>query len=157
MILLDSTHDFCENEAMVLDIWLDTSSGPKWPRCNFRVPDTKVKNFFCNFMSWLDLSHDFWANDGLFVKIAATVLDICLDTSSGPKWPRCGLRVPEPIYLMVLQKMMACFLKLQLRLWTYGLIHLLGTSGPNIVSRSQTPRAKFFLRFTDFIGFILWF
>ena len=34
---------------------------------------------------------------------------------------------------------------------------LLGPSGPNVVSRSQAPRLKFFLRFYDFIGFISWF
>ena len=42
MILLDSSHDSCENEvlfvnieARVLDLWLDMSSGPKWPRFSF--------------------------------------------------------------------------------------------------------------------------
>ena len=53
MILLDSSHDFRENDglfvkiaARVLDIWLDTSSGPKWPKCSFWVLDPKVKKFF---------------------------------------------------------------------------------------------------------------
>ena len=42
MILLNSSYDFGENEvlpakieARVPDIWLDTSVGPKWPKCNF--------------------------------------------------------------------------------------------------------------------------
>ena len=115
-------------------------------------------------------SHDSWENDGLFVKIAAMVLDIWLDTSFGPKWPRCSFWVPDPkvitffeiswfywIYLMILEKMMACLWKLQLRFWTYGFIRLLGTSGPNVVSRCQTPRSKKYLRFHNFIGFISWF
>ena len=52
MILLDSSHDSRENEvlfvkviAIVLDIWLDTSFGPKWPKCSFYAPDPKVKKF----------------------------------------------------------------------------------------------------------------
>ena len=55
---------------------------------------------------------------------------------------------------MILEKMMASFLKFQLWFWTYGLIRLLGASGPDVVSGSQTPSSKFFLRFHDFIGFI---
>ena len=42
IIVLDSSHDFWENEvlfvksgAMVLDLWLDTSSWHKWPKCSF--------------------------------------------------------------------------------------------------------------------------
>ena len=31
--------------AMVLDLWLDTSSWPKWPKCSFKVPDPKVKKY----------------------------------------------------------------------------------------------------------------
>ena len=40
------------------------------------------------------------------------------------------------IHLMISEKMMACLWKLQLRFWTYSLIHLLGPSGPNVVSGS---------------------
>ena len=36
----------------------------------------------------------------------------------------------------------------------YGLIPLLGPSGPDVVSGSQTPRLKQFLRFHDCLGFI---
>ena len=49
------------------------------------------------------------------------------------------------------------FKKLELGFWTYGLIRLLGPSGPNIVSRPQTPKPSNFLRFNNSIGFILWF
>ena len=46
-------------------------------------------------MIWLDLSHDSWENVGLFLKIAATVLDIWFDTSSERKWSRCNFQVPD--------------------------------------------------------------
>ena len=39
----------------------------------------------------------------------------------------------------------------------YGLIPLLGPSGPDVVSGSQTPRSKNILRFHNLIGFISWF
>ena len=42
IILLHSAHDSGKNEALfvkirirVLDLWLDTSSGSKWPKCDF--------------------------------------------------------------------------------------------------------------------------
>ena len=36
----------------------------------------------------------------------------------------------------------------------YGLIPLLGPSGPDVVSGSQTPRSENILRFHNLIGFI---
>ena len=61
------------------------------------------------------------------------------------------------IQLTILDKMRSdCLWKLELRLWTDGLICLLGPSGPNVVSRHQTQRSRSFLRYHDFIGFILW-
>ena len=121
-------------------------------------------------MILLDLHHDSWENEVMFVKIAARVLDLWLDTFSGPKWPKCSFWVLNPkvkkffeiswfywIHLMILEKMRPCLWKLQLGFWTYGLIRLLGPSGPNVVSGSQTPRLRNFLRFHDFIGFISWF
>ena len=125
MILLDSSHDSWENEvlfvkiaARVLDVWLDTFSGPKWPKCSFWVLKPQGQEFFWDFMILLDSSHDSWENDGLFVKIAAMALDIWLDTSFGPKWPKCSFWVPDPkvkkffeiswfywIHLMILEKM----------------------------------------------------
>ena len=47
------------------------------------------QNFFLNFIMSLDSFHDSWENEVLFVKIEAMVLDLLLDTSSGPKWPKC--------------------------------------------------------------------
>ena len=53
MFLLDSSHDFWENEvlfvkigARVLDLWLDMSSDPKWPKFSFLASGPKVKIFF---------------------------------------------------------------------------------------------------------------
>ena len=54
-------------------------------------------------------------------------------------------------------KMRSCMWKLMVGFWSYGLICLLGPSGPNVVSRPQTPKSNFFLRHYDFNGFILWF
>ena len=64
MILFDLSYDSSENdvlfvkiEARVLDVWLDTSSGPKWAKCSFWASDPKVKKFRY-FMILLDWSHD---------------------------------------------------------------------------------------------------
>ena len=46
---------------------------------------------------------------------------------------------------------------MDLELWIYGLIHLLSPNGPNVVYWPQTPRLRYFLKFHNFIGFILWF
>ena len=121
-------------------------------------------------MILLDLSHDSWENEVMFVKIAARVLDLWFDMFSGPKWPKCSFWVLNPkvkkffeisslywIHLMTLEKMRPCLWKLYLLFWTYGLIRLLGPSGPNVVSRLQTLRSRYFLRFHNFIGFISWF
>ena len=58
------------------------------------------------------------------------------------------------IYLMILEKMTSCLWKLELGFWTYGWIRLLDPSGPNVVSKLQSPRSRHFLRFHDLIGFI---
>ena len=55
---------------------------------------------------------------------------------------------------MIAEKIKLCLWKLELRFWTYGLIHLLGPSGPNAVFKPQTPRSTNFLKFHNFIGFI---
>ena len=42
--------------------------------------------------------------------------------------------------------------------WTFGFMNLLGSSGPKVVFRSQTPRVKVgIFRFDNFIGCNLWF
>ena len=74
----------------------------------------------------MDSSHDSWENEVLFVKIGARVLDLWLDTSSGPKWPKCTFQVPGPkfkkffeiswfywIHLIILEKMAGYFFWVQ--------------------------------------------
>ena len=56
---------------------------------------------------------------------------------------------------MILEKMRSCLWKLEPGFWTYGSIHVLGPSGPNVVSRPQVPKSIDFLRFHNFIGFCL--
>ena len=53
MILLDWSYDLRKNEALfvkfgawALDLQLDTSFGPRWPKFSFQTPDPKVKKFF---------------------------------------------------------------------------------------------------------------
>ena len=58
----------------------------KWPECGFQALDP----IFLDFIILLDLSHYSGENEVLFVKIGARVLDLWLDMSSGPKWPKCG-------------------------------------------------------------------
>ena len=57
----------------------------------------------------------------------------------------------------ILEKMRHCLWKFELWFWTYGWIHLIDPSAPNIVSRPQTPWSRIFLRFHNCIGFISWF
>ena len=52
---------------------------------------------------------------------------------------------------MILDKMRSCMLKLVVGFRSYDLIRLLGPSGPNIVSRPQTPELQNFEKFHDFI------
>ena len=35
----------CEIGGRVLELWLDTPFGPKWPKCSFYAPDPKVTTF----------------------------------------------------------------------------------------------------------------
>ena len=147
--------------ARVLGLWLDTSfgrhitsSGPNvvsrpqapWLRQLLRFHD------FIGFIS--SFSQE---NEVMFVKIGARVLDLWLDTSSGPKWPKCTFQVPGPkfkkffeiswfywIHLIILEKMRSCLWKFKPGFWTYGWILLLGPSGPNkcAVFRLQVPRSR---------------
>ena len=50
-----------------------------------------------------------------------------------------------------------CLSKLELGFWNYGLVRLLGPSGPSVASRPQTSRSWSFLRFHNFVSFMLWF
>ena len=82
-----------------------------------------------------------------------------LNVVSRPQVPRSRhfLKFHDFIRFKILKKMRSCLSKLEPGFWTYGWICLLGPSGPNVVFRSQAPRSRHFLRFHNFIGFILWF
>ena len=100
-------------------------------------PQVQGQGFFCDFIILLDSSHDSWENEVLFVNIWVRVLDLWLDNSFAKGF---GCRV----------------VGLVVGFWSYDLIHLLEPSGPNVVSRPQTPKLSNFLRYHDFSGFILW-
>ena len=113
-------------------------------------------------------SFDFEENEVLFAKIGARVLDLRPDISSESKWCKCSFQAPGPktmgcfnifrfywIHLMILEKKRSCLLKLERGLWTYGKIRLLGPSGPNVVSRLQTPKSSNFFICHNFTAFIL--
>ena len=51
---------------------------------------------FWDYIILLDLSHDSWENEFLFVKIRARVLDLWLDTSSRPNSCKCSFYTPDP-------------------------------------------------------------
>ena len=70
--------------------------------------------------------------------------------------PRWDFMILMNFHHMILEKMRSWLRKLKLGFWNYGLICLLGRSGPTVVSRPQTPRSRNFLIFHDFFGFILW-
>ena len=88
------------------------------------------------------------------MKIDGRVQELWFDTSFGPKWPKCSFQAPDPkltkIFeiswfhwkqLMILDKMRSCMWKLMVGFRSYGLIRLLGPSGPNVVSRPQIPKS----------------
>ena len=91
MILLDSSHDFWKNEVLFVNIGarvLDLAGyvfRAQVIQIYFLGPRSHGQDIFWDFLSLLDLSHDSWKNEVLFVKIKARVLDLWLDTSSSPK------------------------------------------------------------------------
>ena len=110
-------------------------------------------------MNLLDLSHHFWKSEVLFVNIGAGVLDLWLDMSSGPKWPKFSSYAQDPkvksffeilkfywIYPMILEKMGSCLWKLELEFLTNGLISplpkALGPNCPKLVVTPQTPNVR---------------
>ena len=93
------------------------------------------------------------------MKIRARFLILWLDMYSDPKWPKCSFWVPEPkvkiffgiswfysIYLIILEQMRSCLLKLELGILTTGLISplpkALGPICPKLVFRFQTPNVN---------------
>ena len=63
----------------VLDLRLDTSFGPKWPKHSLQAPDPKVKEFF--EISWFDWIHIMILEkmEDLFVEIGARVPNLWPD------------------------------------------------------------------------------
>ena len=61
-------------EARILELWLDMSSEPKWPKCSFSAPDPKIKQFFK--ISLLDLSYFSEEIEDLIVKIEARFVEL---------------------------------------------------------------------------------
>ena len=144
-----------KNGVRVLDLWLDTSSGPKWPKYKSYTPHPKVSCFW-DFIILLDSSYNSWENEVFFVKVEAKVLDFWLDMSSGiNNWPKCTFYVPDLkvkkffqiswfywIYFIIHEKIKSCFWKLKLGFWIYGLISplakALGPNCPKLALRPQT-------------------
>ena len=56
----------------------------------FQGPRPQGQIFFCGFIILLDYSHDSWENVVLPVKIGARFLDLWLDKSCEPNWPKCS-------------------------------------------------------------------
>ena len=69
------------------DLRLDMSSGLKWPKVGSSPrPRQDISEF-----NWI---HHSTENEVLFVKIEARVLELWLDTSSSPNWPKCSFKGP---------------------------------------------------------------
>ena len=62
----------------------------------FQGPRPQGQIFFCGFIILLDYSHDSWENVVLPVKIGARFLDLWLDKSCEPNWPKCSFLAPGP-------------------------------------------------------------
>ena len=140
-------YDSWENEvlfvkigARVLGLWLDVSSGLKWPKCYPNAPDPKVKKFF-------EISWFYWIHFIILKKMMPCLSKMelgfwtyglmCL-------WVQVG---PDPkvknvfkkfndfhgfIYIF-LNKMRSFFWKLQVGFWTYGVVSPLSEAlGPII-------------------------
>ena len=86
---LEKEVSFCKLESGFQTYGLIHLLGPSGPNIVSR-PRSQGQDIFWDFMTLLDLSHDFWENVVLFVKIGARVLDLWFDTSFGPKWPKCS-------------------------------------------------------------------
>ena len=86
--------------ARVLGLWLDTSFGrhitSSGPNVVSRPQALWLRQLlrFHNFIGFISSFSQ--ENEVMFVKIGARVLDLWLDTSSGPKWPKCTFLVPGP-------------------------------------------------------------
>lgn len=53
-------------------------------------PQTPILWSFLRLHDWIDSSYNSEEYDVLFVKIGARVIDVRLDLSSEPNWPKCS-------------------------------------------------------------------
>ena len=127
--------------------------GPSGPNLVSR-PQAPRSRHFLKFYNFIGFIRHSWKNKDLFVNIGARVLDLCLDMSSGPKWPKFSFYAPGSkvmtffeilwfywIHVIILEKIRSYLWILEPGFWTYVWICLLGPSGPNLVSRPQAPRS----------------
>ena len=121
---------------------LKTLTSLKYPTVQFfgwnftHVSYLPMSNQWCVgfFIFCLDLE--------LFAKIKKTWL--LRTVISRPQTPRSQFFLRFHNFVRALAPILS---KLELGLWTYSLIYLLGPSGPNLVSRPQPPSSRYFLRF----------
>ena len=133
-----------------------------------RPQTPKSRNFLrYNFVT---ISYDSGVNEVLFVKIGAWVLDLWLDTFSGPKWPKCSLltQIPKPRPFLRYHNFAGFIFWFQKKWgpvcenWSQGSGLMIGyifwaQMTQNGDSRPQIPKSKTFLRYHNFVGFIFWF
>ena len=94
MIFLDSSNDSGESEVVFVKTNVRAQNflrllGPSVSNIVSRLQIPKSSNFlrFSNFIGFILF---FGENKILFVKSGARVLELWLDTSSEPKWPKCS-------------------------------------------------------------------
>ena len=135
----------------------------------FLGPRPQGQVIFWDFMILLDFSHDSWKNEVLFVKIGVRIPDLCWIHLLGPSGPNLVSRPQDPRARHFLRfnilldsshdswENEVLLVKIGDRVLDLRLDMSSGPSSPNLVSRSQAPRSRHFLRFYDFTGFIPWF
>ena len=86
----------CENCSYGFGLMTWCFLGPSGPsKCSsFWV--LNPKEIFWDFMILLDSYHNSWKDEVLFVKVLAIILEIWLDMSFGPKWPKFSFYAPDP-------------------------------------------------------------
>ena len=176
IILLYLTYDYGENEVLFVKLQLGFWScglipllSPSGANVVSRSQTPRSNVFLISWFYWIHLTipkkmrsclwklqPGFWIY-GLICLLGPNGPDVV----SGPQTPRSRnffeISWVYWIHVITSEKMRSCLWKLQLGFWIYGLIRLMGPSGPNVVSRPQTLRSRNFLRFHNSIGLISWF
>ena len=104
-----------------------------------------------------ELEPGFWTYGGLIRLLGSGAANVVCRPQTPRSWNSFKISWIYWIHLMILEKMRSFLWKLQSGFQTYGKVCLLGPSGPNVVSRLQTPKSNNFLKFCNFIGYILFF